>query len=207
MSLPCDDDLHQHTTYRISLSLSDQTYPKAARLASLLPPSPLHTPPRIRGTADSQAADHVSCAATPARKRDTRLAVAGFRPPLLRYLKPSTSFARNTSANKRTQGFPYRGATELKPLCRSGCRGEVQVGPTGPTSIQAWTNYGTNPMLLSRCSFESMKEPVHTKALVLTPSHKKAYSNTPLVGSNSVRLRARPGRIWSNHPRHTHTHR
>ena len=47
MPLPCDDDLHQHTTYRISLSLllSYQTYPKAARLASLLPPSPLHTPP------------------------------------------------------------------------------------------------------------------------------------------------------------------
>ena len=86
MLLPCDDDLHQHTTYRISLSLflSYQTYPKAARLASLLPPSPRRTPPRIRGTADSQAADHVSCAATPARKRDTRLAAAGFRPPLLR---------------------------------------------------------------------------------------------------------------------------
>ena len=79
MPLPCDDDLHQHTTYRTSLSLllSHQTYPKVARLASLLPPSPL----RIRGTADSQAADHVSCAATPARKRDTRLAAAGFRPP------------------------------------------------------------------------------------------------------------------------------
>ena len=47
MPLPCDDDLHQHTTYRNSLSLllSYQTYPKAARLASLLPPSPLHTPP------------------------------------------------------------------------------------------------------------------------------------------------------------------
>ena len=57
-----------------------QTYPTAARLASLLPQSSLHTPPRIRGTADSQAADHVSCAATPARKRDTRLAAAGFRP-------------------------------------------------------------------------------------------------------------------------------
>ena len=38
-------------------------------------------PPRTRGAADSQAADHVSCAATPARKRDTRLAAAGFRPP------------------------------------------------------------------------------------------------------------------------------
>ena len=72
--------------YRIFLSLllSYQTYPKAARLASLLPPSPLHTPPRIRGAAESQAADHVSCAATPARKRDTRLAAAGFRPPRLR---------------------------------------------------------------------------------------------------------------------------
>ena len=58
-----------------------QTYPTAARLASLLPQSPLHTPPRIRGTADSQAADHVFCTATPARKRDTRLAAAGFRPP------------------------------------------------------------------------------------------------------------------------------
>ena len=45
--LVSDDDLHQHTTYRISLSLllSYQTYPKAARLASLLPQSPLHTPP------------------------------------------------------------------------------------------------------------------------------------------------------------------
>ena len=88
MPLPCDDDLDQHTTYCISLSLllSYQTYPKAARLASLLPPSPLHTPPRIRGTADSQAAGHVSCAATPARKRDTRLAAAGFRPPLLNYI-------------------------------------------------------------------------------------------------------------------------
>ena len=64
---------------------SHQTYPKAALLASLLPLSPLHTPPRIRGTADSQAADHVCCAATPARKRDTRLASAGFRPPVLRY--------------------------------------------------------------------------------------------------------------------------
>ena len=83
MPLPCDDDLHQHTTYRISLSLllSYQTYPKAARLASLLPPSPLHTPLRIHGTADSQAAEHVSCAVTPARKRETRLAAAGFRPP------------------------------------------------------------------------------------------------------------------------------
>ena len=88
MPLPCDDGLHQHTTYHISLSLllSYQTYPKAARLASLLPPSPLHTPLRIRGTAESQAADHVSCAAMPARKRDTRLVASGFRPPRLRYL-------------------------------------------------------------------------------------------------------------------------
>ena len=62
-------------------SPSYQTYPKAARLASLFPPSPLHTPPRIRGTTDPQASDHVSSAATPARKRDTRLAAAGFRPP------------------------------------------------------------------------------------------------------------------------------
>ena len=54
MPLPCDDDLHQHTTYRTSLSLllSYQTDPKVAWLASLLPPSPLHTPPRIRSTAD-----------------------------------------------------------------------------------------------------------------------------------------------------------
>ena len=45
--LVSDDDLHQHTTYRISLSLllSYQTYPEAAWLASLLPQSPLHTPP------------------------------------------------------------------------------------------------------------------------------------------------------------------
>ena len=88
MPLPCGDDLHQHTTYRTSFSLllSYQTYPKAARLASLLPPSPYICPPRIRSTADSQAADHVSCAATPARKRDIRLAAAGFRPPLLRYV-------------------------------------------------------------------------------------------------------------------------
>ena len=94
MPLPCDDDLHQHTTYRISLSLllSYQTYPKAARLASLLPPSPLHTPPRICGTADSQAADHASCAATPARKRDTRLAAAGFRPPLWGFILASVGF-------------------------------------------------------------------------------------------------------------------
>ena len=86
--LVSDDDLRQHTTYRISFSplLSHQTYPKAARLASLLPQSPLHTPPCIRGTADSQAAGHVFCAATPARKRDTRLAAAGFRPPLLRHI-------------------------------------------------------------------------------------------------------------------------
>ena len=47
----------------------------------LLPPSPVHTPPRTRGTADSQAAEHVSCVAAPARKRDTRLAAAGFGPP------------------------------------------------------------------------------------------------------------------------------
>ena len=82
MPLPCDDDLHQHTTYRVSLSLLllYQTYPKAARLVSLLPPSPFIRS-RVRGTADSQAADHVSCAAMPARKRDTRLAAAGFRPP------------------------------------------------------------------------------------------------------------------------------
>ena len=50
MPLPCDDDPHQHTTYRtfLSLLLSYQTYPKAARLASLLPPSPLHAPPHPR---------------------------------------------------------------------------------------------------------------------------------------------------------------
>ena len=83
MPLPCDDDLHEHTTYHLSY----QTYAKAARLASLLPPSTFHTPPRIRSAADSQAAD-VSCAATPARKRDTRLAAAGFRPPLLRFYSP-----------------------------------------------------------------------------------------------------------------------
>ena len=63
---------------------SYHTYPKAARLASLPPPSPLHTPARIRGAADSQAADHVSCAATPARKRDTRL--LAFAPPLQVYI-------------------------------------------------------------------------------------------------------------------------
>ena len=47
--LVSDDDLitPTYTTYRISLSLllSYQTYPKAARLASLLPQSPLHMPP------------------------------------------------------------------------------------------------------------------------------------------------------------------
>ena len=84
MPLPCDDDLHQHSTYRISLSLllSHQTYPKAV-LCSLhhhyIPPP--H--PRHRWLASCRP---VSCAATPARKRDTRLAAAGFRPHLLRLL-------------------------------------------------------------------------------------------------------------------------
>ena len=67
MPLPCDDDLYQYAIYCIYLSLfiSYESYPKVARPASLLPPFPLYTFPRIRGTADLEAADHVSCAATP----------------------------------------------------------------------------------------------------------------------------------------------
>ena len=87
--LVSDDDQRQHTTYRVSLSvlLSYQTYIFQSRPACFSAPSTTITyAPRIRGAAASQAADHVSCAATPARKRDTRLAAAGFRPPLVRYI-------------------------------------------------------------------------------------------------------------------------
>ena len=112
--LVSDGDLPQHTTYRTSLSLglSYQSYPKAARLASLLPQSPIHTSPRIRGIADSQAADHVSCAATPTRKRDTRLAAAGFRPPLLRY----------TCVSSMTTGFRQALSEELWLIFSCGDR-------------------------------------------------------------------------------------
>ena len=124
--LVSDDDLRQHTTYRISLLLllSYQTYPKATRLASLLPQSSLHTPPCIRVAADSQAADHVSCAATPARKRDTRLAAAGFRPPSHVYIFPkytaqcsqyNKSFQKQDVALSKSQiwlvrGIPFQSA-------------------------------------------------------------------------------------------------
>ena len=77
-------DLRQHTTYRTSLSLLTSFIPnlsQSRRACFSAPSIPITYPPRIRATADSQAADHVSCGATPARKRDTRLAAAGFRPP------------------------------------------------------------------------------------------------------------------------------
>ena len=105
MPLPCDDDQHQHTTYRISLSLllSYQTYPKAARLASLLPPSPLHAPPASAARPTRKLPTMCLVPRRPPEKETLVWRLLAFVPPFLGYSLQNlrgNSFSTNFTAYK-----------------------------------------------------------------------------------------------------------